>query len=119
MIKLLSKPLIAKSLLTKNSFLPYKSFSNKSNPLPKKSFLKRLFGKEFSEIFLLCKPERKGFIYGTLLTFASSAIFMLFPQALSQITGLTSQKYEKIDPNSDNEEIIKQKKQKNSSLYKQ
>ena len=114
MIKLLTKShAISKKPLIFNVF---KGFSSKADPSAKKSFIKRIFGKEFSEIFFLCRPEMKGFIYGTVLTFASSAIFMLLPQALSQITTLTSEKYEKLDIASDDESTKKQKIEKNSEI---
>lgn len=103
--------------IKKGLFVPLRKFStNTSGSNNKKSFFKRMLGKEFSEIFFLCKPEKKGFIYGTILTFASSAIFMLFPQALSQITNLTSEKYEIIDKNVDNEETMTKKREKNSEI---
>lgn len=103
--------------LPKSNFLPFKRFStNKNGAIPKNPFFKRIFGKDFLEIVLLCKPEGKSFFYGTILTFASSAIFMLLPQALSQITSLTSEKYEKIDHKLDNDMVIKEKTEKNSFI---
>jgi len=111
MLKFLNKP------FKKPIFQPFRRFStNKQDPIPKKPFFQRFLNKEFIEIFHLCKPESKGFIYGTLLTFASSAIFMLFPQALSQITTLTSEKYEKIEKEASKTSENEEKAQKNNNI---
>lgn len=117
MNRLITKPF---PFFKTGKFVPFKKFSSKkigqTETTKKASFFKRILGKEFSEILFLCRPEKKGFIYGTLLTFASSAIFMLFPQALSQITTLTSEKYEIIDKNLDDEKSIAEKNKKNSEI---
>lgn len=112
MLKILKSPISRpKSFF----FSPLRSFSQKG-PEIKKNPLKRFLNKEFLEIFNLCKPESKGFVYGTILTFASSAIFMLFPQALSQITSLTSEKYEIIDKEKDDTIQKQEKNTKNKEI---
>ena len=65
------------------------------------------------DILILIKPEKKLFIYGSILTIATSAVAMLFPQALKGLSDLANLKYEIIDSN-DSDETVKKKNDKNS-----
>jgi hypothetical protein len=49
----------------------------------------------------LIKPEKKLFIQGSLLTVATSAVLMFFPQALKGLSDLAELKYQNIEPTDD------------------